>query len=342
MRGNIVPHRRIPRIVSILLGPFLVAVAALSFLALNPWSPPLEAQAPMQAKPAPIDGKRAFGYLEKICAIGPRIAGTKENAQQYQMAADHFTKLGLKITPQHFRVAHPLTGQPVDMTNLIASWKPERQERILLCAHYDTRPHADEEMDRDRHRQPFLGANDCASGVALLMEIAHHLDKLDTPFGIDLVLLDGEELVYGNNPPSGEYFLGSTYFAQQYARQRQRNRSPMRYHAGILFDMVGAKDMEIKRDPWSLHYAPWLVNEVWTTAQSLKVNSFTRTKGREVRDDHLSLNEIGRIPTIDLIDFEYPHWHKIDDVPANCSAESLEQVGRVVTAWLNATRPRKR
>jgi hypothetical protein len=301
-----------------------------------------EAQAAMQSTPAKIDGKRAFGYLEKICEIGPRIAGTEANARQRKLVAEHFTKAGGNVKEQPFHASHPLTGRRVDMVNLIGSWHPERLHRIVICAHYDTRPRADQEEDPDRLNQPFLGANDGASGVALLMEIANHLDRLETTWGVDIVLFDGEELVYGNNPRRGEYFLGSKRFARAYADQREHGGRPrVQYEAAILLDMVGGKDMTIKREPYSLEFAPELVREVWAIARQLDARSFSNEVGREVMDDHLSLND-ARIPAIDLIDFDYPHWHKIDDVPKNCSAESLAEVGRVVTAWLAQPRRRTR
>ncbi len=113
----------------------------------------------------------------------------------------------------------------------------------------------------------------------------------------------------------------------------------MQYDAGILFDMVGGKEMTIKREPTSHEYAPDLLRDVWAVAHRINARSFSNEFGREVQDDHVPLNKAG-IRTIDLIDFDYPHWHKIDDVPENCSAESLAEVGRVVTTWL--TQPSRR
>jgi hypothetical protein len=286
-----------------------------------------------------IDGQRAYGYLEKICELGPRIAGTETNARQRKMVADHFAKAGGTVKEQPFHAPHPLTGRRVNMVNLIGSWHPERTRRVLLCAHYDTRPRADQEEDPERLNRPFLGANDGASGVALLMEIANHLEKLETPWGVDLVLFDGEELVYGNNPRQGEYFLGSTAFARNYAAQRDRGRPRMQYEAGILLDMVGGKEMTIKREPNSVQFAPDLMRDVWAVARQVGARSFSNEIGRDVQDDHWPLNRAS-IRTIDLIDFDYPYWHTIDDIPKNCSAESLAEVGRVVTAWL-AQPPRR-
>jgi Zn-dependent M28 family amino/carboxypeptidase len=325
--------------------PYLFAPLVIAVLGAGALFPALqkfrsaEANAAMFGSPAPIDGQRAYDYLKQICKIGPRVAGSEANARQRKLVADHFTKLGAKVREQPFRARHPVSGQRVEMANLIGSWHPERLQRVVIGVHYDTRPHPDEETDAERRKLDFLGANDGASGVALLMEIAHHLNDLATPWGVDLVLFDGEELVFGNNPRVGEYFLGSKHFASAYADDLDRRRTRSRYAYGLVLDMVGGQNLKIKQEPNSLNLAPDLVREVWTIADQLKVRSFSFEVGRDVLDDHLALNNAG-IPTIDLIDFEYPYWHKADDLPENCSAESLAEVGKVVTAWL--TQPRRR
>jgi len=300
-----------------------------------------EANAAMLASPAPIDGKRAFGYLKQICEIGPRTAGSPANTRQRKLVSDHFAKNGAKVTEQPFRAIHPVTGEQLVMSNLIGSWKPDSLQRVVIGAHYDTRPHPDQEVDPDRHKLPFLGANDGASGVALLMEIANHLTDLETPWGVDLVLFDGEELVFGNDPRVGEYFLGSIEFARIYTARRDRRPTTMRYAYGMVLDMVGGRNLQLNQEPNSLREAPELVREVWAVARNLKANSFHSRAGREVLDDHLALIRAG-IPTIDIIDFDYPYWHKADDLPENCSAESLAEVGRVITAWLTLPRRRTR
>jgi len=300
-----------------------------------------EAKKAMSAPPVAIDGERAYRYLKQLCEIGPRVAGSEANGRQRKLVADHFAKMGGNVREQKFHAAHPLTGKRVEMANLIGSWQPDRNQRVVIGAHYDTRPRPDEETDPERLKLPFLGANDGASGVALLMEIAHHLAELVTPLGVDLVLFDGEELVYGNNPRAGEYFLGSKYFAQVYADQVDRRRTPVRYVAGMVLDMVGGKNLQINQEPNSLNLAPDLVREVWAIASRLEARSFRFREGREVLDDHLALNNVG-IPAIDIIDFDYPYWHKADDLPENCSADSLAEVGRVVATWLTQTRRRSR
>ena len=339
MGRRLIPYRQHWPILITMVGGAAMVAEGLFFLMAPPAS---EAQPAMHPTPAPIDGRRAFGYLEQICKIGPRIAGTEANTQQRRMVAEHFRKCGLTVREQPFVAVHPLTGHRVDMANLIGAWHPERLHRLVLCAHYDTRPHADEEINPDRLGLPFIGANDGGSGVALLMEIAHHLDAIASSYGIDLVLFDGEELVYGNNPRRGEYFLGSTIFARTYASQRSdRSRARVQYVGGILFDMVGGKEMVIKREPNSVELAPALVRDVWGVAASLRSRVFINDFGRRVLDDHLPLNEAG-IPTIDIIDFDYPRWHTTGDVPEACSGASLAQVGRVLTSWLAVPKPAPR
>ncbi len=330
----------------VLAGLLLVPLAAAFVGGLGvPWpgsyrtSTIVEAKAAMFAPPPvpPIDGKRAYGYLKQICEIGPRTAGSKANARQLEMVKEHFKKLGAEVVEQPFPAAHPMTGERLLMKNLIGSWHPEKRDRVVIGAHYDTRPFADQEFDNVRHALPFVGANDGASGVALLMEIAHHLKDLETPWGVDLVLFDGEELVYGNDQRVGEYFLGSKEFGRIYTNRVRRKTSPDRYVAGIVLDMVGGRDLQLPIDPYSYEHAPKLVDQVWAVAREINARAFRRQQGPDVTDDHIALNDAG-IPTIDIIDFRYPFWHKADDLPENCSAESLEQVGRVVTTWLSLPR----
>lgn len=298
-----------------------------------------EARAP---KPAPINGERAFGYLRDLCDLGPRPAGSKANEKQRTMVADHFKARGGKVQLQRFPARDPATGRRVELANVIGSWHPDRDRRVLIAAHYDTRPFADMDDEPRRSQLPFLGANDGASGVALLMEIANHLETLETPWGVDLVLFDGEELVYGRDVDMSLYFLGSKHFARTYFNERRAGKTKVRYEAGILLDMVGGRNLTITQEPNSLKFARGVVQELWQVAADLDETAFRPVEGPvEIQDDHLPLNNAG-IPTIDLIDFNYPQWHTTQDLPENCAPESLEKVGRVVTAWLALPKPAKK
>lgn len=275
------------------------------------------------------DPARAFGYLKQICDLGPRISGSAAMEKQQELLRKHFTDLGAQVAAQEFDVRHPETGLPVRMRNLIVSWQPEAKRRALIGCHYDTRPFPDQETLPQYRREVFLGANDGASGVALLMEMAHFMKDRPTPLGIDFVFFDGEELVYNNM--RDRYFHGSEFFAGQY----RNNPPPYRYVAGVLVDMIGDKDLEIYIEKFSARYAPQVTESLFQVAKELKVKEFVARKRHEVRDDHIPLNEIARIPTCDLIDFDYPYWHTRNDLPAACSGESLSKVGRVLLAWMD-------
>lgn len=324
----------------------VLVLAGLGIILLRPSGPvdvDAEEEAIVLAAPIRIDGERAYRYLKEICSIGPRPAGTAANTRQREMAAKHFKAMGATLTEQPFTTADPKTGERVDMINLIGSWNPGRKERVVIGVHYDTRPFPDEDRDPAKRRIPFIGANDGASGVALLMEIAHHLAKLETPWGVDLVLFDGEEIVYKEDGRTlGEFFLGSKEFAKRYADGVDSGRLPYRYVAGLVLDMIGDKNLRIEQEDNSVNFAPELVRSVWNVAKKVKASAFVNRIGPSVLDDHLALNDAG-IPSIDIIDFAYPttgnaYWHTSNDLPENCSAESLEQVGRVVTSWLSLPR----
>lgn len=283
----------------------------------------------VDATAAEPDGARAFGYLSEICRIGPRPSGSPGMDKQLQRVSEHFSNLGGAVRYQTFDAPHPLTGNPVRMNNVIVSWQPRSKERVLIACHYDTRPFPDNDPDPEQRRTGrFVGANDGASGVALLMELAHHMKGLTPKYGVDFVLFDGEELIFGNR---GEFFLGSTHFAKEYAKSAERE---VTYVAGVLVDMIGDKNLAVYQEINSVKYAPRVVDSVWTAAKRAGVKEFVPRPRHEVRDDHLPLNEIAKIPTADLIDFDYPHWHTSRDVPSNCSGASLAKTARVLLAWL--------
>lgn len=285
-------------------------------------------KAPAYAGEPQLDAQRAFGYLTDICKIGPRISGSEGMTRQRELLEAHFTKLGATIGYQEFDAVHPQTGAPVRLANMIVSWHPETTSRVLLACHYDTRPFPDQDPNPAYRTRPFLGANDGASGVALFMELGHHLPTAPTKYGVDFILFDAEELIYSDRD---KYFLGSTYFATQY-----RDAPPEhQYVCGVLVDMIGDKDLHIFQEQNSLKYAPTLTRSLWAAAAraGLKKEFIPRPK-HEVRDDHLPLNEVAKIPTCDVIDFDYPYWHTRNDVPAACSGASLVKVGRVLLDWL--------
>ncbi|MGQ0633496.1 MAG: M28 family peptidase [Planctomycetaceae bacterium] len=274
------------------------------------------------------DAERAHEFLVQVCRFGARHSGSEGMERQQQYLSDYFTRLGGGVKFQSFDAPHPESGRPVRMSNLLVTWHPDAKDRVLVCCHYDTRPLPDRDSNPNLIREgKFIGANDGGSGVALLMELGRHMREIKPTYGVDFAFFDGEELVYGEND---EYFLGSKHFAQEY-----RNHPPEhKYVYGVLIDMVGDKNLQLYQEAHSLRYAPQLTHSIWRTAKRLGVKEFIGKQRHEVNDDHLPLNRIAKIPTCDLIDFDFPHWHTTRDVPANCSGESLAKVGRVLLAWL--------
>jgi hypothetical protein len=277
----------------------------------------------------PFDGTQAYEYLQDICALGSRISGSPGMTRQQEILREHFEKQGAKVTMQPFRVRHPANGSAVEMANMVIEWQPDTKQRILIGAHYDTRPRPDQ--DPIDPNGPFVGANDGASGVALMMQLGESVKKLDGKLGVDFVLFDGEEFIFNDRD---EYFLGSTHFAEDYVAHPPKHT----YKAGVLLDMVGDKDLEIYQEGNSLDWpaSRSVVNSVWAMAKKLGVREFVPRLGPTVNDDHIPLNRKAKIPTCDVIDFEYPHWHTRGDTADKCSALSLAKVGWVMAEWLKS------
>lgn len=296
------------------------------------------ARGPMQeVRPVAFDKQRAKKYLQELCDLGPRISGTEGMKKQQKMLENHFRNLGATVQRQEFQVRQWSRKEQTLMVNLIVSWHPQRQRRILIASHYDTRPMADQEPNRAHWTKPFLSANDGTSGVAFLMELGHHIKDLKTEFGIDFVFFDGEEYVFETSPFGGgdKYFFGSEHFAAEYVKSRARRT--YRYDAGVLLDLFAGHGAQLKIELYSWDAARPLVEQIWGVAKTLGAKSFVFQKGYEVLDDHLALIRAG-IPTVDIIDFEYPHWHRLSDTPDKVSTEQMREVSDVLTVWLQKIR----
>jgi hypothetical protein len=286
-----------------------------------------------EPKPAPFDSARAVKYLKQLCEIGPRISESPGMKKQQELIEKHFKDLGATVTRQVFKARQRSRKTDTEMVNLIVSWNPERTRRVLICSHYDTRPIADQEPNRTNWNKPFVSANDGTSGVAFLMELGHHMKDVKTDFGVDFIFFDGEEYVFETNPLGGgdKYFFGSEHFAEEYLKSKDKRKH--RYDAGLLLDLFAGKDAQLKVERFSLEAAPRLVEQVWGVAKNLGAKSFKFEQGHEVQDDHLALNRVG-IPAIDIIDFDYAHWHKLTDTPDKVSGEQMAEVSKVITVWL--------
>jgi len=282
-------------------------------------SPPTKTQTPV------FDGERAFQYLTAVVDFGPRNPGSAGHDRCLNYLAATLRGFAEEVRLQTFTHRGYLREE-LHLTNIIASFNPKNESRILLCSHWDTRPRAERDRDPSRWDEPMLGANDGGSGVAVLLEVASLLKKSPPNIGVDIVLFDGED--YGLEGDTPNYLLGSRHFAET----KPSTHAP---RFGILLDMVGDENLEIFKEEHSLRYAPDIVSLVWQTAADLGYPQFINQPGEAIIDDHLPLNEAG-IRTIDLIDFAYPdeshrYWHTHEDTPDKCSAASLEAVGTVLT-----------
>lgn len=271
-----------------------------------------------------FDGQIAFEYLRKQVDFGPRVPGTPSHERCLNYLTTEMRRYADAVNHQPFTVKG-YDGETFKGINLVASFNLKATTRILLMAHWDTRPWADEEKDTALQHTPVPGANDGASGVAVLLEIARHLREAQPAVGIDIVFTDAED--YGrHNDPEG-FLHGARHFAKQL---------PIGYQPvfGILLDMVGDRELELLKEPNSVQFAPDIVDLVWKTAARLGIGQFVNREQTPVTDDHLPLNYAG-IRTIDIIDFDYPdasnrYWHTLADTPDKCSPESLQAVGTVV------------
>ena len=287
-------------------------------------------------RPAPLpvfEEARAYALVSEQTDFGPRVPGTAahDSARVWLQA-----RLGVyadRVVEQQIEIPDPAdTTRTFRGTNVVASWQPGLRRRILLAAHWDSRPVADNDPDPARRLEPVHGANDGASGVAVLLEIARLLDAqpLQRPIGVDIILFDLEDLgTIDPAVPEGDrvpFAMGSEMFVLHNPGYR-----PV---WGILLDMVGDTDLRIPKEGYSVQHAPELVDRVWAAARRVGSTAFLDNVGPAIQDDHVPFLRAG-IPMVNLIQTPFPDtWHTTSDTPENVSAESLGQVGRVLVDLL--------
>jgi glutaminyl-peptide cyclotransferase len=262
----------------------------------------------------------AYAHLKMQCAFGPRVPGSAAHQKCLDFLAGEMRKTTPDVVLQAFRGRDVFQNKNVILTNVIASFGGSRSDRLLFCAHWDSRQIADADPVPADRRKPVPGANDGASGAAVLLEIARILKASPPPVGVDLILFDGED--GGEEGQFSTWCLGSAHFASQWPKS-----SYPRY--AVLLDMIGGRDSRFPVEINSRKYAPDAVERVWGKALSLGLRPFQNADGYEVIDDHLELIKVG-IPAVDIIDMDYPFWHTIADTPDKCSPESLEAVGTLL------------
>jgi glutaminyl-peptide cyclotransferase len=278
-----------------------------------------------QTPPPPaFDGGKAMAYVERQCAFGPRVPGTPAHRACRDFLVGELRRFGGEPTLQSFEADPTVYGEALTLHNIRAGFGRGERRRLLIGAHYDSRPRADQDPDPANRQRPVPGANDGASGVSVLLVLAELLGSHDFPVGVDLVLFDGEDGGHPDRVPS--YCLGSQHFV--------RNRGSYEPYGMILLDMVGEKDLQIRREVYSQRGAPALLEALYAEARDLGfAGTFVPGVGPVLIDDHVPFLEAG-IPAVDLVDFDYLYWHTVEDTPDKCSARSLEAVGRVLTSFL--------
>lgn len=324
-------------------------MAALALLALScqedakPEGEPAETAAPPQPafsilKTPAFNADSAYAFIEAQVAFGPRVPNTAAHEACAQWLTKKLKSYGLTTNVQEATV-RSYNDQPLNIFNIMGQYNPGASKRILLCAHWDSRPYAD--RDDDRRSKPIDGANDGASGVGVLLEIARILqaDTTGPEIGVDIVFFDAED--YGK--PEGS-MIGTSNNSWCLGSQHWSKNLPIANYDpafGILLDMVGAANAQFPKEGVSMYYAPHIVNRVWKIAHAMGHDDYFKNfRGSEITDDHLYLNQLANIPTIDIIHYEmgrgdfgsFHHTH--EDNMDIIDRTTLGVVGNVVTQVL--------
>jgi len=282
----------------------------------------------------------AYAYTQAQCDFGPRTMNSQAHDRCGRWIAGKFRSFGYEVEEQRCDL-RGYDGTVLKSTNIMARYNPSAKERVLLCAHWDTRPWADNDPDSANWRKPVMGADDGASGVAVMLELARILRSDSTlSIGVDFVCFDAEDWgtpEWERRSDSGDtWALGAHYWATHLPHDYE-----VRY--GILFDMVGGQGAAFHQEGVSRYYAPNVVDKVWGIAHSIGYSSrFPMSEGGSVTDDHVPLNEIAGIPTIDIIPYYAdcpqssfgPTWHTVNDDMQHIDRTTLKAVGQVVVQTL--------
>ena len=277
----------------------------------------------------------AYSYCEAQCAFGPRTMNSEAHEACGKWIAEKFASFGMAVSTQKADLKG-FDGTILKSTNIIASFKPELTNRILLCAHWDSRPWADNDPDEANHKKPVMAANDGASGVAVMLEVARLLpDSLG--IGVDFICFDAEDWgipQWSDAEEDGNsWALGAQYWA---ANPHQQD---YKANFGILLDMVGGQGATFYQEGMSVRYARHIVEKVWRAAQVVGFGSmFPMQTGGNITDDHIPVNQVAKIPTIDIIP-HYPTceqstfgptWHTVNDDMAHIDKNTLQAVGQTL------------
>lgn len=277
----------------------------------------------------------AYVFVANQVAFGPRVPNTDAHKKCGDYMVATLQRFGAEVTEQRVQLK-AYNNTILDARNIIGSFNPEQKTRIFLCAHWDSRPYSDNDTDSANYHTPVQGANDGASGVGVLLELARLMQQVPPTIGVDIILFDAEDYgrpSFDKSADIGDSFcLGSQYWS------RNPHKEGYKPKYGILLDMVGGKNPTFLQEYFSMLYAPDVVKMVWKKAYQLGYQDyFISQPGNPVIDDHYYINKIANIPCIDIIHYSnqtgfVDTWHTIYDTMENIDKTTLGVVGRVVTA----------
>ncbi len=280
-----------------------------------------------------FDADSAYSYVAQQVAFGPRVPNSEGHAQTRDWLIQQFESFGASVIRQDFK-ATAYTGERLNASNIIAQYNPDASKRIVLAAHWDTRPFADSELETERPNDPILGADDGGSGVGVLLEVARQLGDNPIDMGVDIVLFDAEDYGESGGEDETTWGLGS----QHWSRNPHVNGYDARY--GILLDMVGSKGARFPKEGFSVQFAGPIVDKIWRLANSMGYgNFFVNETAPAVLDDHYFVNTIAKIPMVDIINKPVnsktgfgAYWHTHNDNMDIIEKRTLRAVGQVVLA----------
>lgn len=295
---------------------------------------PPEAPQPRTQVPVPkFERDSAYTYVEKQISFGPRVPNTSEHQACKNWLVNQMKSFGADVIEQDFE-ATAYTGDVLKGTNIIAQYNPKNPIRVLLSAHWDSRHISDYDPLQANQSLPVLGADDGGSGVGVLMEIARLIQQNPIEIGVDIIFFDLEDYGESGSEVYTSWCLGSQHWA------KNLHKSGYKAKYGILLDMVGKESARFTMEEVSMNYAPTLMRKVWKLGQGMGYNNyFVNDKTPPVIDDHLFINQIAKIPTIDIINRPlgsktgfHECWHTQCDDLTVINKRTLRAVGQTVLA----------
>ena len=277
----------------------------------------------------------AYLFIERQVALGPRVPGTQAHVQCGDYLVAKLKEFGAVVVEQQADVTH-YNGQNIRLRNIIGSYNNDAKNRLLLFAHWDSRPFADEESDPEKQSQAILGADDGGSGVGVLLEIARQLQQNPLEIGVDIIFFDLED--WGQPSFSSDWVQGDWWCIGSKYWSEQPHIEDYKANYGILLDMVGSANATFLKEGYSLQYASNVVDKIWSTAVKLGYSSyFLPQRGGYITDDHLPVNQHHRAPSANVINLKQdtrtgfaPHWHTQRDDMRNIDKNTLKAVGQTV------------